>query len=78
MINALPAADKVTVNDAVAINDANRAYAELTEDEKGKVGVTLKQKLDDDSYALIQAFLVEFIGIADDLLDEFAGGVDSL
>ena len=71
MITALPEADKVTIDDAVKINDARREYALLSSDEKAQIGDALKQKLDDDEYALIKCYLAEFIGIADNLIEEY-------
>lgn len=71
MITALPEADKVTIDDAVKINDARREYALLSSDEKAQIGDALKQKLDDDEYALIKCYLADFIGIADNLIEEY-------
>lgn len=71
MITALPEADKVTIDDAVKINDARREYALLSSDEKAQIGDALKQKLDDDEYALLKCYLAEFIGIADNLIEEY-------
>ena len=71
MITALPDADKVTIDDAVKINDARREYALLSSDEKAQIGDALKQKLDDDEYALLKCYLAEFIGIADNLIEEY-------
>ena len=71
MITALPDADKVTIDDAVKINDARREYALLSSDEKTQIGDALKQKLDDDEYALLKCYLAEFIGIADNLIEEY-------
>lgn len=71
MITALPDADKVTIDDAVNINDARREYALLSSDEKAQIGDALKQKLDDDEYALLKCYLAEFIGIADNLIEEY-------
>lgn len=71
MITALPDADKVTIDDAVKINDASREYALLSSDEKAQIGDALKQKLDDDVYALLKCYLAEFIGIADKLIEEY-------
>lgn len=71
MITALPDADKVTIDDAVKINDASREYALLSSDEKAQIGDALKQKLDDDEYALLKCYLAEFIGIADKLIEEY-------
>lgn len=71
MITALPEADKVTIDDAAKINDARREYALLSSDEKAQIDVALKQKLDDDEYALLKCYLAEFIGIADKLIEEY-------
>ena len=71
MITALPEADKVTIDDAAKINDARREYALLSSDEKAQIGDALKQKLDDDEYALLKCYLAEFIGIADSLIEEY-------
>ena len=71
MITALPDADKVTIDDAVKINDARREYALLSSDEKAQIDDALKQKLDDDEYALIKCYLAEFIGIADNLIEKY-------
>ncbi len=71
MITALPEADKVTIDDAVKINDASREYALLSSDEKAQIDDALKQKLDDDGYALFKCYLAEFIGIADNLIEKY-------
>ncbi len=71
MITALPDADKVTIDNAVGINDATREFSKLTEEEKAQVSDALKQKLDDDEFALFKCYLAEFIGIADILIEEY-------
>ena len=71
MINALPDADKVTIDDAEKINDARREYALLSSDEKAQIAEALTQKLDEDTNALMKCYLDEFIGIADKLIEEY-------
>lgn len=71
MITALPDADKVTVDDAVKINDARREYALLSSEEKAQIAEALTQKLDEDTNALMKCYLDEFIGIADKLIEEY-------
>ena len=71
MINALPDADKVTIDDAGKINDARREYALLSSDEKAQIAEALTQKLDEDTNALMKCYLDEFIGIADKLIEEY-------
>jgi len=71
MITALPEADKVTIDDAVKINDACREYALLSSDEKAQIAEALTQKLDEDANALMKCYLDEFIVIADNLIEEY-------